>query len=150
MTSEPRRTPPRWLNGLMRLMLHTPGIQRLVGRSTALLTFVGRKTGKRYTTPISYSRQGDRVILTCHQSRQWWRNLDSNPRVELRLAGKDVNGLATVAEGDVAIELFIDFLRNQRMLARASGVSIENGTPNANQAAAALQDTVVVSVELGG
>jgi deazaflavin-dependent oxidoreductase (nitroreductase family) len=136
------------LNRLMSWILRTPGIQRLAGRSTALLTFVGRNSGKRYTTPISYSRTGDRVVLTCHRSRQWWRNLASNPRVRLRLAGKDLEGLAAVAAGDIAIRLFLEFLPQQRMIARTSGVSFANGTPNTEQAAAALQYTVVVSVEL--
>ena len=148
MTSEPRRTPPRWLNRVMQLLLRPAGIQRLAGRSTALLTFVGRKSGKSYTTPISYVRRGDRVILTCHRSRQWWRNLTSNPGVQLRLTGKEQQGLATVADGDTALELFVAFARKQRMLARASGISFENGTPNTEQSAAALQDTVVVAVDL--
>jgi deazaflavin-dependent oxidoreductase (nitroreductase family) len=132
----------------MRLMLRTPGIQRLVGRSTALLTFVGRTSGKSYTTPISYARHGDRVLLTCHESRQWWRNLDSNPRVELRLAGTHRPGIATVAHEENALRLFLEFLPQQRMIARASGISFDNGTPNTEQAVAALQDTIVVSVDL--
>lgn len=129
-------------------MLRTPGIQRLVGRSTALLTFVGRKSGRSYTTPISYSRHRDRVILTCHRSRQWWRNLEANREVQLRLAGKDRHGLAAVADEDAALDLFLLFLPQQRMIARASGVSFDRGVPNNEQAAAALQDTIVVSVDL--
>ena len=148
MTSEPRRTPPRWLNRFMILMLRTPGLQRLIGRSTALLTFVGRRSGKSYTTPISYARRGEQVILTCHESRQWWRNLDSNPRVQLRLAGRELTGLAVVADDQSALPRFSEFLQDQRMLARALGVSFENGVPDAEQAAAALQDTVVVLIDL--
>ena len=148
MTSEPRRTPPRWLNRFMTLMLRTPGLQRLVGRSTALLTFVGRKSGKSYTTPISYARRGERVILTCHESRQWWRNIDSNPRVELRLAGEELTGTAVAADDQSALPLFSEFLRDQRMLARAFGISFEDGVPDAEQGAAALQDTVVVLIDL--
>jgi hypothetical protein len=34
------------------------------------------------------------------------------------------------------------------MIARASGVSIENGVPNPEQAAVALKDTVVVSIDI--
>ena len=148
MMEQPRRTPPRWLNRLMVLMLRTPGLQRLVGRSTALLTFVGRKSGNRYTTPISYFRGGDRVTLTCHRSRQWWRNLDANPQVQLRLAGKDRSGTATIADDQEALQLFLDLLLDQRLFARGLGISFENGLPNQEQAAAALQDTVVVSVTL--
>ncbi|MDJ0498027.1 MAG: nitroreductase family deazaflavin-dependent oxidoreductase [Acidimicrobiia bacterium] len=148
MTSEPRRTPPRWLNRLMRLMLRTPGLQRLVGRSTALLTFVGRKSGKSYTTPISYSQRGERVILTCHESRQWWRNVRSNPRVRLRLAGKERTGIACVADEESAPAMFAEFLTDQRMIARALAISFENGAPRAEQVAAALEDTVVVAVGL--
>lgn len=141
MADQPRMTPPKWLNRLMCFMLRTPGVQHLVGRSTALLTFVSRKSGRSYTTPISYSLSGERAILTCHESRQWWRNLESNPRVQLRLAGDDLAGLA-------ALPLFLEFLRDQRMIAKAAGISFENGAPNQEEAAAALQNTVVVSVAL--
>ena len=33
---------PGWLNGIVRLLLTTPGVQRVVGRRVALLTFQGR------------------------------------------------------------------------------------------------------------
>ncbi|HEX6255956.1 MAG TPA: hypothetical protein VFZ70_09115 [Euzebyales bacterium] len=38
-------------------LLHTPGLQRWVGRGTALLTLTGRRTGQTY--PASYARDAD-------------------------------------------------------------------------------------------
>lgn len=144
-----RRTPPRWLNGLMGLMLRAPGLQRLPGRSTALLTFTGRKSGTIYVTPISYVRDGDSVILTCHRSRQWWRNIASRPEVQVRLAGTDYAGTARVVRDDDALSRYIEFLENQPRIARASGVDLDpSGRANPEKANAALVDTVVVVVDL--
>lgn len=133
----------------MRVMLRTPGLQRLVGRSTALITFTGRKTGVPYTTPITYTRRDDKVILTGHESRQWWRNLSAQPQVQLRLAGSSRTGAARVLHGGEALPYFIDFLADQRMVAKASGVGFdEEGRPDTLQAKEALGDTVVVVVAL--
>lgn len=43
----PDWTPPSWLNAMMRTMLRTPGLERLVGKSVALISFTGRKSGTR-------------------------------------------------------------------------------------------------------
>jgi deazaflavin-dependent oxidoreductase (nitroreductase family) len=149
--AEARAAPPRWLNTLMAGMLRTPGLQRLVGKGTALLSFTGRRSGTEYTTPISYAWSGDRVLMIAHVSRQWWRNLADNPGVRLRLAGKDVAGTATVLEGDTAREALTEFFADQTTLARASGVGKgPDGRPDPAAVEAQLASTVVVSVDLAG
>ena len=91
MTTEapelPSWTPPSWLNSMMKVMLHTPGLQRVVGQAIALLSFTGRRSGTRYTTPITYLRDGDEVVVITKRFRTWWKNLQDEPQVELRLAG---------------------------------------------------------------
>ncbi len=154
MTSRTSRrvfTPPRWLNAVTSLVLRTPGLQRLVGRSTALLTFTGRRSGRVYTTPLSYARVGDRVVLTCHPSRTWWRNLGDQPAVELRLAGRARPGTARVLEGAAAADALTEFFARLPMAARAAGVSRDaEGRPAAADVTAALEETVVVAVDLAG
>lgn len=148
----PRWTPGPWLNRMMTVMLKTPGLQRLAGRSTALLTFTGRKSGRQITTPVSYLRMGDRVLTTAHRTRQWWRNLLPNPSVTIRLAGKDHAGFASVMDDpDNAIEDFVTYLEAQPIVAKLSNVPIDgHGHPDRAAAREALDYTVVVSIKLEG
>lgn len=146
----PRWTPGSWLNRMMTVMLKTPGLQRLVGKSTALLTFTGRKSGRRITTPVSYLRTGDRVLTTGHRTRQWWRNLEPNPGVSIRLAGKNRAGVASVlTDPDNAIEDFVTYLEAQPIVAKLSNVPIDDhGQADRAAAREALEYTVVVSIKL--
>ncbi len=152
MSSEQRKppfTPPGWLNAVTRTFLRTPGLERLVGRSTALVTFTGRKTGRSYTTPVTYTRRGDRVILTAHPSRQWWRNLQARPHVGLRLAGVTFAGTARVAPRDGALTALTSFFEDQPMAARAAGLKKDaTGTFNTQDLEDRLTDTVVIVVDL--
>lgn len=49
-------------NPLVALVLKSP-MHPLMSGSTMLLTFAGRKSGKQYTTPISYAREGNVITL---------------------------------------------------------------------------------------
>ena len=149
-TETPRWTPPGWLNAGMRAMLRTPGLQRLVGKGTALITFTGRTSGRTYSTPITYIRKGNRVLLTGHATRQWWRSLAVDPSPTIRLAGTDYTGSATVTPACDDLDLFVEFLEAQPVVAKASGVEFTDGRVNREQAAAAAERTMVVEVELAG
>ncbi len=147
--TQPRRTPARWANRMMALALRTPLLQRLAGRGTALLTFTGRSTGRRYTTPVSYVRRDNTVVLTCHPSRQWWRNLESRPVVALRLAGRDHEGRAvTHRGGESALADLVAFLEGQPFVARAYDVPLKQGRVDQAAARTLLDDFVVVTVDL--
>lgn len=141
-------TPPAWLNTQMRRMLKTPGLQRLVGQSTALISFTGRKSGRTFITPVTYVRDANRVVMSAHRSRQWWRNLADHPTVEVRLAGRKATGTARVLTGRDALDAYSLLLREHQMMARAVGVSMDRGVPDPAELRAALRDTVVVVVDL--
>jgi deazaflavin-dependent oxidoreductase (nitroreductase family) len=149
-TPVPIRTPPRWLNAVMTALLHTPGLQRLIGRSVALLTVTGRRTGARYTIPVTYVRAGDTVRVITKTARTWWRNLPSNPDVELRLAGRRRVGRAEVAAGDPAsVPALVHFLERRRRDARAYGIAVSAaGRVDRSQAAAVLPRLVIITVTL--
>jgi len=63
-------------------------------RHAMLLTFTGRRTGKTYTIPVGYTREGG--TLTLFTDHAWWRNLrgDGGVPVTVRLAGHPVAGRA--------------------------------------------------------
>lgn len=56
----------------------------------ALLTTIGRKSGKPRTTPTLYLRDGDRVILPASfggraKNPTWYLNLSTNPIIEVQI-----------------------------------------------------------------
>jgi hypothetical protein len=119
----PEDKPPAWVNTLMTWMLTTPGIQAMVGQGVALLSFTGRKTGKTYTIPVSYQREGDTVTVITKRVRNWWRNFQSPAAVELRLAGRNFHGRAEAATGESdVLEFMIDYLGKRPVDAKAYGL----------------------------
>lgn len=143
-------SPPGWANSLMARLLKTPGVERWVGSAIALITFKGRKSGKTYTTPITYLRSGNEVILLTKRFRVWWRNLLDVPKVSLRLAGRNVRGLAEVVDNeDEALPIFINFLKERPRDARAYGLSFDaDGSIDLARARSILPQIVVLRIRL--
>ena len=149
-TTVPTAKPASWMNAVMKAMLKTPGIQRFLGRAIALLTVTGRRSGRAITLPISYERKGDSVIMVTKRVRVWWRNLEANPEVQLRLAGKEHAGTATIAAGDhEALPVFLDFLHGRKVDARAYGIPMDgDGNPDPERTAEVLPELVIIRVTL--
>lgn len=78
-----------WYNPLLILMLRSP-LHPLLSGNTLALTYTGRKSGRTYTTPVNYVRDGDRLWATSYRTRTWWRNLRNGVPVSLRLQGREV------------------------------------------------------------
>jgi deazaflavin-dependent oxidoreductase (nitroreductase family) len=66
---------------------------RFGGLTMLLLTYKGAKTGKAYTTPLNYGRDGDNLVLVASKGGVashpfWYRGLVANPDVEAQ-AGQE-------------------------------------------------------------
>jgi len=73
-------------NRFVRGLLRTPLLCRLAGSRLVTLYIVGRKSGRRYTIPVAYSRsEGDLLIGTPFA---WGRNLRTGEPVSIRLKGR--------------------------------------------------------------
>ena len=85
---------PKWaytiVNPAMAAILRSP-LHRLLSSALMLLSFHGRKSGKRYTLPVGYLQRDDRLYIFCHAG--WWKNLPGQ-RVTVRLRGEEVRGTA--------------------------------------------------------
>jgi hypothetical protein len=77
---------PEWLfkiiNPMMSFLLRSP-LHSVLSDSLMLITFTGRKSGKRFTTPVRYIKKGDTVRCFTAAENQWWRNLREGARVSL-------------------------------------------------------------------
>ncbi len=65
-----------------------------------LITFTGRKSGRRFTTPVRYIRDGETVRCFTSAENQWWRNLRGGVDVVLRIQGRDAPYHAKALEND--------------------------------------------------
>jgi len=141
-------TVPPIVNRAMKLVLRSP-LHAMVSKSILLLTFTGRKSGKTYTTPVSYSQSGDQVTIFTHAD--WWKNLRGGALVSLRLQGRELQGLAEpVAEDKPAIAAALaEHLRKVPFDAKYYAVSLdEHNNPNPTEIEKAAQTVVMVCVRL--
>jgi hypothetical protein len=75
-----------------------------------LITFAGRKSKRRFTTPVRYVRDGDIVRCFTSAQNQWWRNLRGGADVVLRIEGQDAPYHATAVDNDpVEVEKWLRY-----------------------------------------
>ncbi len=102
----------RTANPLVRATLESP-LHPLLSRSLAVITVTGKRTGQRYTFPVSFRQDGDhvRVVVGWPERKRWWRNLTEEAPVEMRIRGRHRTGRA-IARGDersgVTVEITLD------------------------------------------
>jgi deazaflavin-dependent oxidoreductase (nitroreductase family) len=68
---------------------------RIVNSPVLLLNALGRKTGKRRTTPLLYLRDGHRYVLVASNGGTrdrpvWWLNVKANPNATVEVGGRKV------------------------------------------------------------
>jgi hypothetical protein len=110
-----------------------------------LVTFVGRKSGRKFTTPVSYMQTGDAVTLFTHAS--WWRNLVGGAPVTLRIKGKDLQARAAAVVEDqaaVAEGLTLHLLRNHFDAQYYHVTYDADGKPNADEVRRGAAGVVMV------
>ncbi len=89
------------LNPLVMWLLRSP-FHGVASSGLLLLTFTGRRTGRRITLPLGYQRKSELVtVLASHARRKlWWRNFVEPRPVELVLRGRYRRGEARLVPGD--------------------------------------------------
>ena len=90
------------------------------------------------------------MTLLSRPHRTRWRNLDEQPRVELRLAGRTRTGRARASVGDEsALPRLVEFLERNARDAKAYGVKLDAaGRADERDARALLAQVVVIAIEL--
>lgn len=73
------------------------------GRNLLLLTTKGAKSGNEGTTPLVYSKDGDRYVIIASMGGApkhpaWYHNIVANPNVTLEVGTEKFQATATVAE----------------------------------------------------
>jgi len=145
--SETPSVPPI-INRVMKFMLRSP-MHGMVSRTVLLITFTGRKSDKTFTTPVSYSQDGDQVYVFTHAV--WWKNLRRDTPVTLRIRGCEFQGLPEpVAEDKQAVAAgLMAHLQKVPSDARYYGVTFDDRrNPKADQIEKAVQTVVMIRIRL--
>jgi deazaflavin-dependent oxidoreductase (nitroreductase family) len=141
--------PNKLSNSFMAWLLRSP-LHGFISRNFMLITFTGRKSGKTYSTPVNYVRDGDDLWVTSFRERTWWRNLRSSAPVTVHLAGQDLKGSgeAFTAENDVTTKLSA-YLQKVPQVARYFNVALDaTGQPNRDDVMRAAHERVMVRIHL--
>jgi hypothetical protein len=135
-------------NDFVTFMLRTP-FNVFLG-NTMLITVTGGKTGKKYSTPVGFYRDGDWLWVLTRRERTWWRNVKGGAEVCLLIKGKTLpaRAEAELNETDVEAQL-CEYIRQIPMAAKSLGIRVENKRPNLDDVARVARDRLFVKIQLG-
>jgi deazaflavin-dependent oxidoreductase (nitroreductase family) len=139
---------PPLMNKTMKLVLRSP-MHGMISKYLMLITFTGLKSGRTYTTPVSYSQHDDQVTIFTHAN--WWKNLRSGAPVSMRIRGRELQGIAEpVADDKQAIAAALTaHLRQSPYDARFYDVTFDDlGNPRPREIEKAVQTVVMIKVQL--
>ncbi|MDP9373062.1 MAG: nitroreductase/quinone reductase family protein [Chloroflexota bacterium] len=149
--AEARRDPRfiRLVNKVIRPLLRSP-LHGLLSKRLMLLTFTGRKSGKRYTLPVAYVQEGDTLLLGTETP--WYKNLRGGVPVSVRLRGRERAGVAEVIDDEEGMrEGYRTILTRDPGYSRFVNVTLgPDGQPNRDEVRRARErGLVVIRVRLG-
>lgn len=104
-----RKTPLRKLGNVLITPLARLG---LAGRRTHILTVVGRKTGRSYSTPVLLVfLGGERWLVAPYGERAWVKNARAAGIVELTRARRTERVRVTEVDAEIAAPVLREYLR---------------------------------------
>lgn len=124
----------------------------LVSERLMLVSYVGRRSQTRYTTPVAYDRRGDTLVTTTlRDESNWWKNFREEHPATVWLRGyrRKTTGLATTDAGEIAEFVRSALVRYGVGRARWLGLTVEGDQPpTVEQLRAVAKKLVVVRFSL--
>jgi deazaflavin-dependent oxidoreductase (nitroreductase family) len=114
----------RLYNPIVVSLLRSP-LHGVMSRSVMLLTYRGRRSAREFTTPVSYVRDGDNLLVVGSRDHSWWKNLRGGAPVLARVRGRSLEGIAEAFEGEDAEGGLLRVLRAVPAYRRYWGVEID-------------------------
>ena len=135
-------------NDFMTWVLRSP-FHSILSNGMMLITVGGRKTGKEYTFPVGYYREGEYLWVITSRDRTWWRNLQGGAEVGLLLKRKPVTAFAEPELEEKVVEARIpEYLHHVPQASKPMGIRVENGKPNAEDIARTAKGRLFVRIKL--
>lgn len=135
-------------NDFMSWVLRSP-FHALLSNGMMLITVTGRKTGKKYTTPVGYYEEGGYLWVITSRDRTWWRNLQGGANVGLVMKRKLIHGFADTELDPCAVEArMVEYLHHIPQAAAQMKVRMENGKPNSEDIARTSENRLFVKIRV--
>jgi len=117
-------------NAAVRTLLQVPGISASMGKRLVLINVVGRKTGKRYSVPVAYTRHEGALLVGTPFG--WARNMRTGEPVEIVLQGKRRQADVQVISDEAGVvEAYGIICRDNPTFAKFNNVGIgADGAPD--------------------
>jgi deazaflavin-dependent oxidoreductase (nitroreductase family) len=114
------------VNRIVRGLLRTPLLSRLVGSRLVTVYVVGRKSGRRYAVPVAYTRhEGDLLIGTPFG---WGRNLRTGEAVTIRLKGhRRPAGVRVITDEQGVVDAYGVMARDNPNFAKFNKIGFDPG-----------------------
>ena len=138
-----------WYNPLVGWLLRSP-LHGLIDRNLTLITCTGRKSGRQYTTPVNYLREGNTLWILSKRERSWWRNLRGGAPVTLLLGGVQAPAFGEAMESEQELLPALgDYFARAPQLARYYKLRVaEDGISYPEDLARLAESLVLVRAEL--
>jgi len=145
----------RWttrLNPLVVRLLRSP-LHRVLGGGLMLITVTGRRSGRVYTIPVGYQRDGEvlHVLVSKARRKQWWRNFRSAAPLQVELRGERLGAVGRLVDprSEQFVRVVEATLRRLPLLARQLGVERDaRAGSSAAQREAIARETALVEITL--
>ncbi len=133
----------------MKSILRSP-FHDMISKNIMLITFAGRKSGKMYTTPVNYIRDGNDITVFSDRNRVWWRNLRGGVPVTVRVKGQDLKAIGEAIEDKKIVAAgLLAYLQMSPKNAKYFQVSLNpNGQPTPKEVDGAAENRVMIRVKL--
>lgn len=102
------------INKVVVAAMSVPFVDKLVGGSIAQIAYTGRKSGKTFSLPVSYTRKNDELLVrvAMPEKKNWWRNfLNEGDRMSVTIHGHERSGHAVSTrddQGRVSVKITLD------------------------------------------
>lgn len=138
-----------WFNPFMTWILRSP-LHLLLSKSTMLVTYQGRKSGKTYSIPVNYSRQDGMLTTVSIPQRTWWRNLRGGAPVTLLLQRREQKATGQALEGEEEVtSALAALLKTSPQYARYLKINLgADGRPNLQDIRRAAAGRVIIQFHL--
>ena len=115
----------RVMNKIPAAVLRSP-LHPLMSGKYLLLSFTGRKSGRRYTTPVAYLEENGVLLMTTDSS--WWKNLKGGAPVTLLVKGREYEGIGeAITDQAEVVKVLGRFLEAQPGYGKFVGVKRKAG-----------------------
>ncbi len=99
-------------NPIVIWLLRSP-LRRFLDKNTMLITVSGRKSGKLYTFPVSYIRDGETLLVISQKDRTWWKNLQGGAGVTVLVQGHTLQARGeTYTDTEMAAKILLQILQD--------------------------------------